>query len=145
MTLNAFDIFGVVDEVIRSDKSNPYAFIQEQDEDSGEFYQDKRCVYSDEHGKHCIVGEVLRRLDLPIPRPGERENTKGIAYLLRYNWRGIGDFLDNDSQYILRRLQQDADLEVDGEYKNWREVMTSAMKDTHFSSLYETYHKKKRG
>jgi hypothetical protein len=67
------------------------------------------CVYSDEQGNHCIAGEILVRLDLPVPEYGEMQNTTTVDHLDYLSY----DVIEPDALELLADLQMKADETVD--------------------------------
>lgn len=47
-------------------------------------HDERQCVYSDwdNPDRHCIAGEVLSRLGLPLPEVGDSLNSVGFDYLV---------------------------------------------------------------
>lgn len=62
------------------------------------------CVYTHPDGRHCLVGQILSDLGLPLPVSGSEEDTTGFNSL-GHNYPQ----LSNDSKMLLERLQRLAD------------------------------------
>jgi hypothetical protein len=70
------------------------------------------CVYTDYLGRHCIAGQILTNLDLPVPGFDDPSNNDGIEELLGYtgsatNYQGI-EFTEG-AVHILSQAQTLAD------------------------------------
>lgn len=77
---------------------------------------DKTCVYTSPHDPehHCIAGQVLVDLDLPVPQPGDARNNHSISEILFTT--GLSDEFDHNAAIWLAIAQG----YFDSPDKNWR-------------------------
>jgi hypothetical protein len=95
------------------DKRNPVVLKHYDDGyDDGDAYDDYACVYTASDGRHCIAGQVLSTLGLPLPSVDDQSNSTVNAGTL-VNDMDPRLFASDDDRYVIGRLLNQAQRTAD--------------------------------
>jgi hypothetical protein len=67
------------------------------------------CVYTAPDGRHCIAGEVLTLLDVPVPQWGDPRGGSRVHAIDKFWLPERGVRLEDDVVLLLGALQEEAD------------------------------------
>jgi hypothetical protein len=76
------------------------------------------CLYTYDDGSHCVAGEVLLVLGLPLPELGTDANSKSLGHSF---FRSVHDRLTHGAVAWLAAVQHHADR-----FESWRECVRRA-------------------
>jgi hypothetical protein len=85
-------------------------------------------AYTNSRGEHCLVGQILAGLGVPVPDTSEgcnEANFRSTAVQSFYAAHGIE--FSREAEYLIEDLQRQADFGVKyGEQPKWAEAITTA-------------------
>lgn len=70
------------------------------------------CVYTSEHGEHCLVGEILVRCGFDVPAPHSEENKMNVSGLFDQEGFGYSHYISFNAMKAMQYMQTIADDET---------------------------------